>query len=387
LTWSEAGTEQFMSQQEPERTKPRLQITHPWHGDILNRHDGTETADALTISVQGTAPEGARVTVNGIPADMRGHSFECAVPLRQRENVIACVGTAGAAKCEHSVKVFWDKGSRPRYRFSVDDNVEFLKDLGTRPEDYPSLFDHWYLAFWRRMHQGFGAKIHLNIYYQTVEQDFTLVQLPQKWSEEWHASADWLRLTFHALQDMPARIYKDATYDQIARDFDLVVSEIKRFAGASLLSRATTVHWAEAPKDACRALYDRGIRVLIGLFDRPPGGELTTGYYLPEATKDHVAARDCWHDPETHLTFVTCDAVVNGLALDQINAHLDNQAASPHTGELIELLIHEQYFRKEFAYCQPDVQDKVIRALEWVTKRGYEPVFWGDQCLADLADE
>jgi hypothetical protein len=376
-----------MSQEERASKNPELQIESPWHGDILNRHDGTETADAVTITVQGRVPEGAQVTVNGISAHIRGRSFRCAVTLRRRENVIACVGKTDAAKYEQNIKVFWDKGSRPRYRFSVDDNIEFLKDLGTIPEDYPSLFDHWYLAFWRRMHEEFGAKIHINIYYQTVERDFTLAQLPQKWSEEWRASADWLHLTFHALQDKPARIYKDATYDEIARDFDLVVREIKRFASPSLLSKTTTVHWAEAPEHACRALYDRGIRVLIGLFNRPPGGELTTGYYMPEATKDHIGARDYWHDPETHLTFIACDAVVNNLALDKIEAHLDAQAANPHTGELIELLIHEQYFRKELSDHQPDIQDKVIRALQWVTKRGYEPVFWGDERLADLAGE
>lgn len=362
-----------------------FRITDPWHGDVLNRHDGVETAEALTVAVRGVVPAGAHVTVNGIPAEVIGDSFRCDVPLRERENIITCAGRAGDTDVEQSITVFWDKGSRPRYRFSVDDNIEFLKDLGSRPGDYASLFDHWHLAFWREMHREFGAKVHINIYYQTVERDFTIAQMPDKWKEEWQANADWLHLTFHALQDKPERIYKDATYDQIARDFDLVVKEIKRFAGESLLSRATTVHWAEAPKDACRALYDRGIRLLIGLFDRRDGGEVTTGYYLPESLKDHVAARDCWHDTETHLTFVACDAVVNALALEEIEPHLDAQAANPHTGELMELLIHEQYFREELVYYQPDVRDKVIRALRWVTERGYEPVFWGDGSLADLA--
>ena len=73
--------------------------------------------------------------------------------------------------------------------------------------------------------------------------------------------------------------------------------------------------------------------------------------------------------------------MVNGLALDEIEPHLDRQAASPHTGEMIELLIHEQYFREEWAYHQPETQEKVRTALRWVTERGYEPVFWGDGFL------
>jgi len=356
----------------------QLKITAPWNGDILNRRDGQEENDSIRVEVRGKAPVGAAVTVNGSPATCEGENFRGVVSLSDQRNEIRAVARRGGAVWEDTITVLWDRCSRPRYRFSVDDNILFLRDLATRPEDYPSLFDHWYLGFWRRMHEEFGAKVHFNIYYQTVEGDFTLAAMPAKWRGEWEANADWLHLTFHALQDQPARIYKDATYERMARDFDLVVGEIRRFAGEALLSTFTTVHWAEAPRDACRALRDRGIRGLIGLFGRNKSGVCTTGYYLDEALKDHVAARDYWHDPELGLTFVACDAVVNALALDQIEPHLERQGANPHTAELMELLIHEQYFRRELRLYQPDVQDKVVRSLAWVTERGYAPVFWDE---------
>ena len=73
--------------------------------------------------------------------------------------------------------------------------------------------------------------------------------------------------------------------------------------------------------------------------------------------------------------------MVNALEVEQIAPHLERRAASPHTGELIELLIHEQYFRKELPYYQPTVQEKVRVAFEWVTAHGYEPVFWSDGFL------
>lgn len=362
-----------------------VRISEPWNGDILNRHDGSESAQALTVQVRGEAPEGASVSVNGLPAQVQAGAFCCQALLRQRENELVAVARRGGAQWQEGIRVLWDRGSRPRYRFSVDDNIEFLKDLGTRPDDYPSLFDHWYLAFWRRMHEEFGAKIHINIYYRTVAGDFQIARMPDRWKEEWQANSPWLHLTFHALQDKPDRIYRQATYSQMAHDFDLVVGEIRRFAGEAVLSQATTVHWAEAPKEACRALHDRGIRVLIGIFRRPAGSELTTGYYLPETIADHIAGRDCWYDAETDLTFVDCDAVVNHFTPEQVEPHLDRQGASPHTAELVELLIHEQYFRKELRCYQPDVQERVARALRWVTERGYEPVFWGDGFLGNPA--
>jgi len=360
-----------------------LAILHPHHGDVLNRHDGEETRDSLLVEVRGVVPSGARVTVNGVPARLEGEAFTCAVPLCARKNEITAVARQAGTESRETITILWDKCSRPRYRFSVDDNIEFLKDLGTRPDDYPSLFDHWYAAFWRRMHEEFGAKIHLNIYYQTVTRDFTLRQMPEKWRDEWEANSDWLHLSFHALQDQPPRIYRDATYGRMAADYDLVVGEIRRFAGHSVLSTETTVHWAEAPREACRALYDRGIRVLIAIFRPESGGECTTGYYLPESVKDHANTRDCYYDPDADLLFVTEDATVNSLAVEEVEPWLDRQGADPHTGELMELLIHEQYFRKELPYYQPSIEEKVVRCLRWVTARGHQPVFWGDGFLGN----
>ncbi|HOX39033.1 MAG TPA: hypothetical protein PL033_13700 [Candidatus Brocadiia bacterium] len=360
-----------------------ITITSPWDGDVLNRHDGIESDTGLTVCARGTCPSGASVHVNGVPASVEGEAFTCRIGLTERESAICAVGRLGDRAMKDEIRVMLDLRSRPRYRFSVDDNIEFLRDLGTNPSAYTSIFDHFYMAFWRRMHDEFGAKIHINIYFQSIHGPFTLRQMPDKWKGEWQSCAEWLRLTFHAHQDTPARPYKDASRSQMAADYELVTNEIRRFAGAELVSDFTTVHWAEAPKDACRALSERGVKGLIALFGRNRDNECNTGYYLDERVKDHANCRDCWHDFETGLTFVTCDAVVNGLALEAIEPHIERQAASPHTGEMMELLIHEQYFRKELQYHQPDVQDKVIRALEWVTKRGYEPVHWDEGFLGN----
>ncbi len=43
--------------------------------------------------------------------------------------------------------------------FTVDDNIRFLKEL-TRNR-YNSIFDHPYLAMYKRLHEEFGLKIQL----------------------------------------------------------------------------------------------------------------------------------------------------------------------------------------------------------------------------------
>lgn len=355
-------------------TEKSVRIVEPRDGDVLNRNDGAETAESLTVVVKGVAPGGVAVLVNGAEAVRDGEGFSCAVPLSSRRNSI--VAEAGGAK--DAVEAWWDKGSRKRYRFSVDDNIEFLKDLGTEPEKYPSLFDHWYLAFWREMHRTYGAKIHINIYYQT--DGFDLTQMPDRWKDEWKANADWLHLSFHALQDKPDRPYRNAGYVQVAHDHDLVAGHIRRFAGNEVWSRTTTVHWAECPKAGVLALRDRGIEQLVGLFGTSHGAQYACYYLTPEQSA-HCDERPAWHDRETGVFFVPCAMVVNSYAVEQIKPLLDKRAESPHRAELIELLIHEQYFRKELSLYQPTVMDKVRAALDWVTANGYEPVFWSDGFL------
>ena len=230
------------------------------------------------------------------------------------------------------------------------------------------------------MHEDFGAKIHMNLYYQTVDGRFNLSMLPTKWRDEFERCSPWLHLSFHALQDKPDRIYKDATYDQMARDFELVMGEIHRFAGEAVTTRETTVHWAEAPREACQALAERGVDVLIGIFGGIPEA-VTTKYYLEIYAAARIRDRDAWRDNEEGITFVDCDLVVNTLAVDAVAPAIEERAANPHTGELMELLIHEQYFRQEIAdLYQPDVQQKVEAALHWVVGHGYRPSFWADWC-------
>jgi len=361
-----------------------FRITSPRNGDILNRHDGAETDESLLITVKGSVSGTATVTVNGVAATVEAGEFTCQVPISRRTNILEAVAKTPGGDCADTITVLWDKKSFKRFRFSIDDNIMFLKDLGQHPEDYSSLFDHWYLAFWQRMHLEYGTKVHINIYYQT--EGFDLTNMPTKWRDQWQNNADWLHLSFHALANNPDRIYRNAVYTQVAHDFDLIMGHIRRFAGNEVTSRATTIHWAECPKAAVTAVRDRGIDRLIGLFWLTDG-QCTTGYYHDPATCEYINSRDYWKDTETDLVFVTCDQVVNSYSPEDVVRELDKQEQSPHTCELIELLIHEQYFRTDLqyiagdtiiSYYKDDIQQRVIEALKWVTKRGYEPVFWGD---------
>ncbi len=358
----------------------QFQMNFPVDGDILCRHDGSITDGRLHITAHGAAPGGGEVAVNGVAATLVDGWFSAPVALGAGRQLITIRWECGGRVTEHRIGVTVNLNSRKRYRFSVDDNIEFLTDIGKDPGAYPSLFDHPFLGFWRHINEEFGTKVHINIYYQNDARDFNLTMFPDTYRGEWEANSDWLHLSFHALQNYPNRIYRDAGYDLMATHFEMVMAEIDRFAGECVYGNVTTVHWAEATVEGLRALRDRGVDTFIAL-PAPYGREYTTMYYLDPERAGHAATRDAWQDTAEDFTFVMCDQVVNGKALDEVVPDITRQAASPHTGEMIEFLIHEQYFRKDLPIHQPDVTEKVRRAVAWAAENGYEPCFWSEGFL------
>jgi len=170
-----------------------IRITEPVHGAVLNRLHGEPRDGGLEIAVRGTAPRGHAVAVNGAPARRAGEEFRADVLLRDAETdvVAAAGGTGGTA--EHRIRVVWDRASFPRYRFSIDDNSFFLRDVASRR--YRSLFDCPYLGALKDLNTRFGAKFVLNLFYSTPESDFSLDRFPADYRAEWADAAGWLERT------------------------------------------------------------------------------------------------------------------------------------------------------------------------------------------------
>ncbi|MDH7569800.1 MAG: hypothetical protein QHJ73_09470, partial [Armatimonadota bacterium] len=194
-----------------------FRIDYPFHGAILNRRHGEEVEGGLKIAVTGDAPLNDRVSVNGVPALRSGGKFVGEVVLREKETEIVAVAEGSRGRREHRVRVVWDRFSRPRYRFSIDDNSFFLRDVAQK--GYPSLFDCFYLGMLKDLHTRYGVKFTINIYYTTGD-DFSLPQFPDRYRGEWADNAHWLKLAFHAYANDPDRPYQYAAPEKLAHDFD-----------------------------------------------------------------------------------------------------------------------------------------------------------------------
>jgi hypothetical protein len=193
-----------------------MRITEPFHGAVLNHLDGVQGADNLVITVRGEANLDDKVTVNGQAAQRCGHQFFAPVILREKETDIVAIAANWQGRREHRIRVVWDRYSRRRYRVSIDDNIYFLRDIVQK--GYKSLFDNFYLKSLRDLHNKYGTKYTLNLFFETPEKDFTLDKFPDRFKGEWADNADWLRLTFHAWSEFPDRPYQYASAEKIARE-------------------------------------------------------------------------------------------------------------------------------------------------------------------------
>lgn len=354
-----------------------LTIDEPFHGAVLNHRHGKQSADGLAIKVGGTASPGQPVTVNGVSARREGDRFEAEVTLRDFETDLTARSGKGDGREEDRIRVVWDRYSEPRYRFSIDDNSFFLRDIAQK--QYRSLFDCFYLKMLRKLHREYGVKFTVNIYYTTGD-DFSLPQFPDRYQGEWRDNSDWMKLAFHAYANEPARPYEDAPPEKLIADLDLVNEQIYRFAGEEACAPPTVIHWGMTRQSAFKPLYDRGVRALSGYF-RMMGGKWDVNYRWDDLHSEYLSRHDAWKDFESGLVFSRVDIVCNSVPLDKIVGTLEPQTKDPNTAEIIDLFTHEQYFWPFYRNYLADHPERLDVAIRWATEQGYKPVFFHEGFL------
>lgn len=356
-----------------------LQILEPIDGAVLHARLGRTVPGGLEVDVRGLAPQDATVAVQGRPARRDGDgAFHGTAVLRERETEVVVTAGTGDARQEARLRLVWDRHSRKRYRFVIDDNSFFLRDI--TQQGYASLFDCFYLKMLKNLHDKYGARFTLNIYYTTGD-DWNLEQFPDKYRGEWEANADWLRLAFHAYANEPARPYQDAPVEKLLADMDLINAQIQRFAGPKTFSPVVVVHWGMTRPEAWKPLYDRGARVLGGYFRRAADGQFDVNYRLDEARSEWLSRHDLLKDFDSGIIFSKVDIVVNNTPLDQVVPTLQAAMADPRQGEIIDLLTHEQYFWPFYQTYLPDHAERLDRAIGLLTEQGYQSVFLQDGFL------
>jgi hypothetical protein len=347
-----------------------LCFLNPIDGDMLNERDGMAAGSSLFVQVMVAADPEHEITVNGKTAAGSAGIYTAQVELDQYSNRIEAIDkTSGTSE---AIIVYRLLNYTGKYRLSLDDNIWFLRDIAKNAAGCKSIFENPYLGFYKQIHDEFGTKVHFNIYYQT--EGFDLSQMPDKYKPEWRDNADWLRLSFHALQDTPDMPYISAGYDEMKRDCGKVQEQIIRFAGEEVLGPVTTLHWGEATVEGCRALRDLGYKCQVGDFnvdnDLP-----AVSYYLDVEKRRHINKRFIWKDNREDIIFFRSAIIIDCQKLENIAGFLDNIHADPQKSGYMDLLIHEQYFYPDYVNYQSNYRDKVRTSVKWAVEKGYKPEF------------
>lgn len=358
----------------------------PIDGDCLNADDGTQSADNLMCTVIVESRPNCQVIVNDTPAryQEQDHAYYAKISLQKGLNRLIAKNTDNLT--EDIVSVFFLPETKGKYRISSDDNILFLHDITQNKDIYTSIFDNPYLSVYKKAHDLFGAKVHLNLFYEFNQdsaqdyekkrQNFDLSMMTDKFKNEWEKNSDWLKLSFHARSEYPDKPYQFAVPATIISDYQAVRNEIIRFAGEKTFSNEiTTIHWGEMPISGVSALRKNGQKALMGYFEISPNGEPVVSYYLPTAIAEHVGERDFWYDKETDMFFGRIDRVLNSRTLEYTLDKVRFAMEHPHRGGFVSIMIHEQYFYSDYKGYLSDFEERVLESAKLLFEHGYTGAF------------
>lgn len=250
-----------------------------------------------------------------------------------------------------------------RFCYTVDDNIRFLKEL--TEGEYSSLFDHPYLAMYRRLHEKYGLRVQLNLFYLCP--GFDLSRMTDRYRKEWEEHSHWLKLSFHSKLEN-SRPYENSGYDEVYADCAAVHREILRFAGKRSLASSTTVHYCLATAEGLRALYDNGVRGLLGLY----GAEQKPNRSYQSTESECARLRAGETVTSSGIAYGGIDVILNAYDIASILTRLTAISDRP----LVKVMIHEQYFYPDYPRYQAEFEEKLDATFSCLVAEGYKSCFF-----------
>ena len=311
-----------------------------------------------------------------------------------------------------------------RAAFYIDDAIVIFRDLvAQKPK---SCWDHRFLGHVKEAWERYGLKMQLNLFYRNDffygvrEGLFSLKDVPDTWRDEFQQAKEWFRFGFHSLQEYPDYPWISASYDDVKLAWNLIASEVERFAGPGMFATAVTPHWGPMSREGCIALKDCGAKVVwvsrgkrweyngdrsllpyghgyrienhrkpeSAIYWRGGGGDdisvSACGYnHLDEEQVEKTRGTYNWiYDKATGINFKafgvggTC---LNLYELKDIEKCFERAYASVAGGpEFFIHATHEEYFFKHYFMYQPDYVKKTFVAAKWMHDHGYKYCFIED---------
>ena len=347
-------------------------------GDCVNDRDGVKINGGVRIDVTVSAPIDADMYLNEQKMLYEDGLFHAKFDIIGYRNALVAKDMASGEPTK--ITLLYLQKAVGHFRVSSDDNIRFLQDINDHKDEYTSIFDNPYLAIYKKAHDLYGAKVHLNLFYEFDDEArkrfsndrkyFNLSMMTDKFKDEFIANSDWLKLAFHSKAEKPNAPYKFASPQTIMNDCIDVHREIIRFAGKECISNSTTIHFGEANIECMRALRSMGYRSFTGYFTLNEGKPFVS-YYTPAQLIEHVTNRDFWYDTNEDILFAKIDRVTNMGPLTECMDVIKNAVNDPHQGGFVSIMIHEQYFYEDYVAHKSDFEARILEPCKYLYERGY----------------
>ncbi len=351
-----------------------MKFVYPTDGDMLTSAAGRLTDEGFYTEAAVQSDEEVFIGSAKAQRDESG-LWKAQVMLRAGENLL----TARTKNKEIGISVHYLPDAGKKYALSVDDNIWWLAELTLFPRE--SLFDHPYLAVYRRAHEKYGAKVRFNLFYRVEGRAaekygaFDLSMMTERYKAEFEKNSDWMHLAFHSFQESPNNPYKNASYEEVARDWQKVRREIIRFAGEKSLEYATTIHFGCCTPEGIRALRDGGIRALMGFMSLDRKGRPSVSYNLSVQRVLDTQRYGFWKDKESGMIYGKIDVVMNSYSPEKIWQILEREHREYPLRGFCEIMIHEQYFYRDYFNYESDYEERILAGCRWCHEQGYRSAF------------
>ena len=366
-----------------------LEITNFRDGAVLDRNFGKETEAGLEIEVQGIASSQAFVTINGVPAEKCDRNFSGKVLLDKKLNKVTVEADDAFGIRSQAITLAYDRKSFKRYNFFIDDCSFFLRELAlNRPK---SLFDQFFLGGLKKIHDAYGSKFTLNLFYHDDHHDFCIADMPDCYKGEFADNADWLKMSFHAKSEFPDRPYQSADAATLEADYDLLKSEIQRFAGENSFMRPLVIHWGMTnPENFC-ALKERGVNLLTGGYigsishiGETHNWRVTDiGYHYEKDICEYIDKMHLFYDRRFDMFLMNNLLCCNYDDIPVIEAKFE--ALKGRAQDTLSLMTHEQYTFPDYFNYIPNHLQRIECACRCATEAGYKPVYFAEGMFGNQA--
>ena len=240
------------------------------------------------------------------------------------------------------------------YNFFIDDNIFFFTDI--YHQDLSSIFDHFYLANLKKIHEKYGTLFTLNCFrHNAHETDFDLSLFPDKYRSEFEDNANWLRLAFHADSEQPPRPYKEAHPEKLAEHYTAWEKEMSRIAGEKTLIPPVILHFFDADAAGRKFMRSKGMK----LYSVRPG-----------EPSNYNAEFDQFEIPvDMFLNLFWSD-------IAKMQSTVSEKIAAGQQKFLIGS--HEQYAYSHYRSYIPEYFEGVDAVCKMLTENDYVPVFYSE---------